>query len=197
MLQRRLDTVVIGRRTERRYARELRLAQRLHLGFVGIDLALVAAELQVNRSGRTGGRDAESLAHHVGEARDVVDGGVELGDRLERRHVVDLLVDLAELGLGVAPAGQGDHRRMGKPGVAQAGGKVERADHLRGADAGLAGRARITIRHVGRGLLAMHMQPLDVGAGFHHREGFAQHRRHVEHVGDAITLEHVGKAFRP
>jgi hypothetical protein len=43
----------------------------------------------------------------------------------------------------------------------------------------------------------MHVQPLDVGAPFHDGEGLAQHRRYMEHVGDAVALEHVGEAFRP
>ena len=194
---RRQHAGVVGRRTKRRHARELRLAQRLHLGLLGVDLALVAAELQMHRPGRARGRHPERLPHHVGKARDVVDGGVELGHRLERRHVVDLLVDLAELGLRLAPAGHRDHRRMGEPGVAQAGREVERADHLRHADAGLAGRARIAVRHVGGGLLAVHVQALDVGAALHLDERAAQHGRHVKHVGDAVALEHVGEAFRP
>ncbi len=197
VLERGHDARVVRRRPERRHARELRLAERLHLGLVGVDLALVAAELQMHRPRRPRGRHAKRLPHHVGKARHVVDGGVELGHRLERRHVVDLLIDLAELGLGIAAAGQRDHRRMREPGVAQPGREIERADHLRGADAGLAGRARVAVRHVGRGLLAVHVQPLDVGAGLHHGEGLAQHRRHVEHVGDAVALEHVGEAFRP
>ena len=54
---------------------------------------------------------------------------------------------------------------MGEPGVAQAGGEIERADHLRHADAGLAGGAGIAVRHVGRGLLAVHVQPLDRRCG--------------------------------
>src|SRR5256886_13175783 len=60
---------------------------------------------------------------------------------------------------------------------------------LRHADAGLAGRARVAVRHVGRGFLAMHMQPLDLGAAFHHGEGFAKHRRHVKDVRDAVALD--------
>ncbi len=95
---------------------------------------------------------AERLPHHVGKARDVVDGGIELGHRLECRHVIDLLIDLAEFRLRLAPAGERDHRRMREPGIAQAGGEIERADHLRHADAGLAGSARIAVRHIGRGL---------------------------------------------
>jgi len=53
----------------------------------------------------------------------------------ERRHVVHLLVHLAEFCFRVAPAGECDHRRMREVRVAQAGGEVERADHLRHADA--------------------------------------------------------------
>src|SRR6266404_845938 len=50
---------VIGGRAERRHARELRLDERLELGLVLIDLAFVAAELQVHRSGRAGHRRAK------------------------------------------------------------------------------------------------------------------------------------------
>ena len=85
---------------ERRHARELRLDQRLHLGFLDVHLALVAAELQMHGTGRTGGGDAEGLPQHVRNARHLVDGGVELGHRLERRHVVDFLINFSELGFG-------------------------------------------------------------------------------------------------
>ena len=194
-LQRRQHARLIRLRPERRHARELRLDQRLHLAFVAVDLAFVAAELQMHRPGPAGGRGAERLPHHVGKAGHVVDRGVPLGHRLERRHVVDLLIDLPELGLRLAAAGEGDHRRMREPGVAQAGGEIERADHLRHADAGLAGGAGVAVGHVGRGRLAVHVQPLDLGARLHHREGFAQHRRHVKHMRHAVGLEHVGHAF--
>ena len=86
---------------------------------------------------------------------------------------------------------------MREPGVAQAGREIERADHLRHADAGLAGGARIAVRHIGGRLLAVHMQPLDLGATLHLGEGGAQHGRDMENVGDAIALEHVGEALRP
>src|SRR5215470_18671895 len=84
---------------------------------------------------------------------------------------------------------------MREPGVAQSGREIERTDHLRHADAGLAGGARIAVCHVGGSLLAMHMQALDRGAAFHHREGLAQHGGHVKHVGDTVAFEHVGEAF--
>ena len=44
------------------------------------------------------------------------------------------------------------------------GREIERADHLRHADARLAGRARIAVGHVGGGLLAVGVDALDVGA---------------------------------
>ena len=174
----------------------MRLAQRLHVRFLGVDLPFIAAELQMDRAGTSGHRRAERLPHHVGEARDVVDRGVEFGHRLERRHVVDLLIDLAEFRFRLAAAGHGDDRRMREPGVAQAGGEIERADDLRHADAGSAGSARIAVRHVGRGFLAVHMQPLDIGAPLHLDIGGAQHRRHMKHMRHAVALEHVGEAFR-
>ena len=74
-----------------------------HLGFLDVDLPLVAAELQMHRAGRARGGDAERLPHHVGKARHVVDGGVELGHRLEGRHVVDFLIDLRNLVFGSRP----------------------------------------------------------------------------------------------
>ena len=84
---------------------------------------------------------------------------------------------------------------MRQPGVAQAGGEIERADHLRHADAGLARRARIAVGHVGGGFLAVGMDARDRGAPLHLDEAAPQHRRHHEHVGDAVFLEHVGEAF--
>ncbi len=84
---------------------------------------------------------------------------------------------------------------MREPGVAQPGREVERADHLRHADAGLSRGARVAVRHVGGGFLAVHVQPLDVGAALHLDEASPQHRRYVEHVGDAVALEHVRHAL--
>ena len=194
-LQRGQHAGLIRLRPERRHTRELRLDQRLHLAFLAVDLAFVAAELQMHRPGPAAGRDTKCLPHHVGEAVHVIDRGVPLGHRLERRHVVDLLIDLAKLGLRLAAAGEGDHRRVRQPGVAQAGSEIERADHLRHADAGLAAGARVAVRHVGRGRLAVDVQPLDRGAALHHREGLAQYRGHVKHVRDAVGLQHVGHAF--
>ena len=193
--QRLGDAGLVGHRTKRRHARELRLDQRLHLGRVLIHLAFVAAELQMYRARGAGSRHAERLAKHVREARDIVDGRVHLRHRLERRHIVDFLIDLAELGLGIAAAGEGDHRRMRQPGIAQSGREVQRADHLRHADAGFAGCARVAVSHVGGGRLRVHVQPLDLRARLHLRERLAQHRRHHEDVRNLICFEHIGEAF--
>ena len=99
----------------------------------------------MHRPGTARDGDAEGLAHHIGEARHLVHRRVELRHLLERRHIVQILVRLAELGMRVAPTGHGDDRRVGEPGVAQAGGEVERADHLRHADTGAAGDPRVTV----------------------------------------------------
>ena len=151
----------------------------------------------MHRAGRAGRCHAERLAHHVGDTCDVVDGGVELGHRLEGRHVVDLLVDFAELGLRIAPAGEGNHRRMRQICVAQARGDVERADHLRHANARLAGGARITVRHVDGRFLAVAVHPGYFGAPLHLGEGAPQNGRHHEDVGDAVTRQHIGEDFSP
>ena len=87
------------------------------------------------------------------------------------------------------------HRRMREVRVAQAGGEIERADHLRHADAGLAGGARVAVGHVGGGFLAVAMHARDLGAPLHLGEGPPQHRRHHEHVGDAVARQHVGENF--
>ena len=48
--QRRMNARRVGLRAERRHAGILRLAERLHLGLVGVELALIAAELQMHRA---------------------------------------------------------------------------------------------------------------------------------------------------
>ena len=197
MLEGGMQAGFLRRGPKRRNARELPLTQRLHVRLLGVDLALVAAELQMHRPRRARRRNAKRLAQHVGKARDLVDRGIELGHRLERRQVVDLLIDLAELGPRIAPAGHRDHRRVREPGIAQPGGQVECTDHLRRTYSRLARGARIAVGHVGCGLFAVNMQALDAGAPFHHREGLSQHGRHVKQMRDAVAFQHIGQAFRP
>ena len=50
--QRRPHAGVVGTRTERRNVRKTRLRHGLHLGLIGVDLALIAAELQMHRAWR-------------------------------------------------------------------------------------------------------------------------------------------------
>jgi hypothetical protein len=149
----------------------------------------------MHRPGRARHRDAERLPQHVGKALHRADRGVELRNRRERRDVVDLLVDLAELGLRIAPAGERDHRRVREIRVAQPRREVERTDDLRHADPGPSRRARVAVGHVRRGLLAVRVDALDAGAPLHLGERPAQHRRHHEHVRDAVAGEHVGEHF--
>src|ERR1700680_4361123 len=75
----------LRRRAEGGHASKQRLDQRLHLGLLYIDLALVAAKLQMYRTGATRHGDAESLPHHVGDAVERIDRGVELGHRVAGR----------------------------------------------------------------------------------------------------------------
>src|SRR5262245_1021056 len=51
-LERGVDTGAIGRRAERRHPRETLFRERLHLGFFEVDLAFIAAELEMHRPGR-------------------------------------------------------------------------------------------------------------------------------------------------
>ena len=85
---------------------------------------------------------------------------------------------------------------MGEPCIAQSGREVERADHLRHTDAGLAGNARIAVSHIGRRLFAVGMDALDGAAPLHLDKGPPQHRRHHEHMRDAVAVEHLGETFR-
>ena len=172
---------------------EKRLDEALHLSLFRIYLSLVAAELNMYRAGCAGRRGAEGLTHHVGDARDVVNGDVHLGHRLKGRHVVDFLVDPAELSLGIASAGHGDHGRMRQVGVAQARGEIESADDLRHADAGFAGGAGVAIGHICRGFLTVAVDTRDIRAPLHLGESPPQHRRYHEYVGDAVAREHIGK----
>ena len=182
-------------RAKRRNARKLRLNQPVHLSLFQIDLPFVAAKLQVHRTRRAGCGRAKRLSDHVGNARDVVDGDVHLRHRLERRHIVDLLINLAELGLRVAPARHRDHRGMRQIGIAQARGEIECTDHLRHADARLAGGARIAVSHVRRGFFAVTMDARDLRPALHLGESSPQDRRHHEDMSYAVACQHVGEHF--
>jgi len=85
-----------------------------------------------------------------GKRATVVDRGVELGHRLEGRHVVDFLIDPAKFRFRIAASGKRNHRRVREVRVAQARGEIERTDHLRHADSRPARGARVAVGHVGR-----------------------------------------------
>ena len=84
---------------------------------------------------------------------------------------------------------------MRKIRVAQAGREIERADHLRHADAWLARRARIAVGHVGGRFLAVAMDARDLCSPLHFREGATENGRHHEDMRDAVAGQHVGKYF--
>ena len=89
---------------------EAKIAISAHLGFFLIDLPFISTKLQMNRAGCAGRCDAKRLAHHVRETINRIHCGVHLGDRREGWQVIDFLVQLAEIGATIAPAGEGDHR---------------------------------------------------------------------------------------
>src|SRR5205807_1691060 len=120
-----------------------------------------------------------------------------LRHRLERRHVVDLLVDLAEFGFRISPSGKRNHRRMREIRIAQTGGQIERADDLRHAHAGLAARARIAVRHISGGLLAVAMDARDLRAALHLGEGAAENGGNHENMRDAVAGEHGRQELCP
>ena len=84
---------------------------------------------------------------------------------------------------------------MRKIRVAQTGREIERADHLRHADAGLARRASVTVGHVSGRFLAVAMNARDLCSPLHFRESAAENGRHHEDMRDAVACQHVGKYF--
>jgi hypothetical protein len=193
--ERRLDMLGIGRGAERRRSPVGLLHQRLELGLLLGDLAEMALHPQVHRAGRARGRHPECLANEVGHAGDVLDLRVELGHRVELADVVDLLVGVAIARLRRRTAGDRDDRRARHEAVAQAGGEVGGADHLRHTHAGLAAGAGIAVGHVGGGLLAVHHHAAD-GPVFHLGECLEHERRNEEDVRDLVALHHLGKQLR-
>src|SRR5690349_1619369 len=182
-------------RSERRYMAELRLDQRFHFGFFDVELSLIAAKLEMHWTGRARGGGPERLPDHVRNARHIVDGNVHFCYRLECGHVVDLLIDLAKLGLRIAAAGHGDYRRMRQMRVAKACRKIERTNDLRHANTGPARGARITVSHIGGGFFAMTVDARYFGAPLHLGKSAPQHRRHHENMSDAVSRQHVGEYF--
>ena len=111
---------LVGRLWEVGMARGQRHRRRAAVGRVDIGRGDVLGDLDVCRSRLLERRDAERLAHDLGDRPDPLDARVPLRHRLEHPHDVDdlvrLLVELARGGL----AGDRDHRgavevRVGDP----------------------------------------------------------------------------------
>ncbi len=147
----------------------------------------------MDRARRSRHRNSKGLANQIGYAPDVINRGVELGDGVERRQVVDLLINPPKLGSGVAAAREGDHRRVGQVGITQPGCEVLGADHLGHADARFARGAGVSVGHVGGGLLAVRPDAFDAGSCFEFDHRPAEDRRHVEHVSDFVSGQHLGQ----
>ena len=123
---------------------------------------------------------------------DVIDLRIELGHRVELGDVVHFLIGVAIARLRRRAAGDRDDRGAGHVAVAQAGGEIGGADHLRHADAGLAAGARIAVGHVGGRFLAVHHDPADRQV-FHLGERLEHEGRHEEDVRDLVALHHLGE----
>ena len=152
----------------------------------------MALHAQVHRARRARGRDAKRLAQQIRHARHAVDLRVEFGHRVELRDVIDFLVGMTVTRLRRRPAGDRDNRRARHVAVAQSRRQIRRAYHLRHAHAGLAARARVTVGHVGGGLLAVHHDALDRHV-LHFGERLQHERRHEENMRDAVTLHHFAR----
>src|SRR2546427_760023 len=114
---------------------------------------------------------------------------------LDVRHLLPSRLPPANVVLGTAPAGEGDHGRVREMRVAQARREIERADHLRHADARPARGACVAVGHVSGGFFAVGVNALDFRSGLHLGEGPAQHRGDHEDVRDAVALQHVREAL--
>ena len=77
-------------------------------------------------------------------------------------------------------------------GVAQAGRQIQRADNLGHAHGRSTGGAGIAVGHIGRGLLRVNVQALDLGTQLQLDHSAPQYRGHHEHMADAIALQHIG-----
>jgi hypothetical protein len=108
--QGRVEIGVVRGRTERRHRGEARLDPGPDARLLDVELPFVALHLEVNRSRPAGHGHPERLPQHVREAVGMIDRAVELGDLIEGRQVVDLLVHVAELGRRQPAAGQREHR---------------------------------------------------------------------------------------
>ena len=145
---RRMVDGLVGRLGEVGVPRRQRHRRRPAIGRPDIGRGEVLGQLDVGRPGLLQHRDAERLAHDLGDRPDAIDPRVPLRDRLEHPHDVDdlvrLLVELARGGL----AGDRDHRRPVEVGVGDAGHEVRRAGSERAhRDRGTTGQPAVDVGH--------------------------------------------------
>ena len=177
----------LGLGPERRHAAELRLDDRFHLGVPQRHVRAAPLEAQVHRTGRARRCGPESLAQQVGQARWVIDVHVGLGHRIELNEILDFLVRVPVARGHRRTAGNRDDGRARHVRIAQARREVRRTDRLRHAHARAASCARVTVGHVGCGLLAVRDDAAYVHV-LHRDQRFGDDLRHVENVRDAVAL---------
>ena len=163
VLRRLLDALGIGRRAEGGDLRVGLLDEHLrHFEEMVLELAVIAGELEIDRTGIARGRLAEGLAQQVGQAGDLVDLEIRLGQLLEDRIVVIFLIGALVLLARLAAAGEADDRAVAHERIAQARRDIGGADRLAAADARPARGAGIAVGHIGGGLLAVAEHALDL-----------------------------------
>ena len=116
--------------------------------------ATFSGQLDVGGAGLLERRDAERLAHDLGDHGDPLDPGVPLRHRPEHVDDVDDLVGLLVELVGGGLAGDGDDRRAVEVGVGDAGQEVRRAGPERRHRDGRAPREpAVDVGHERRALL--------------------------------------------
>ena len=164
---------------------------------LGIDLPLgtltkPAGHLYMGGPRRARHRLTKGLLQQVGEARGLVDAGVELGDLVVQGVVLYHLIEVLVAVVGMHTTGEGDHRGAGQEGIPEAGGQVGRTHLLRHAEAGPAASAGVSVGHVGGRHLVVGDDTL-YSCFVESRCARQKDSGHVEYVADAVTLEGLGK----
>ena len=192
----RSDFVIRRRRTIRRHAQ---LERRIGIGgfrhAAGLDdLALQAVQVEMRRTRRAGHRLAPRLAQQPRQVGGGIDVGGELGHRRKHRMMRNLLIGIAMLMRRRLAAGDRDDRAAAETRILQPRRQVRRADRLREADARPAGDARVAVRHVGDGLLAVPQHALHAQRAKLDQRA-ADHRIDEEHMRGAIRLQAARQPF--
>ena len=123
---------MIGRRAKWRQTGKGRLDDDLQIRFdIDHSTAVNAFQVQVRWVRCSARRRAKGLPEMVGEFLRVGNVGAVIGDRGERRHVIDLLVGVTQLMLLPLAPSNGDYWRTREPSILQTGRQINRANRLR------------------------------------------------------------------